>query len=117
MRLPSVYERLSERFVRPLAIDRLKALIDPALTEARDRLPRSALAILREEIDELLEAPAGSGVEAPAWITALLEETAQRSEGREADARWSAELPLGPRVELTWDQIVRQLEAWEDEEG
>ncbi|MFO0895844.1 MAG: hypothetical protein U0836_00325 [Pirellulales bacterium] len=117
LRLPSVYERLSERFVRPLAIDRLKGLIAPAIEEARDDLIGAALTTLREEIDELLEAPAGSGVEAPGWITALLDEVAEQSAAREPDVRWSAELPLGPRVELTWDQIVRQLEAWEDEEA
>jgi hypothetical protein len=117
LRLPSVYERLSERFVRPLAIDRLKGLIAPAIVEARGNSIGPALATLREEIDELLEAPAGSGVEAPAWITALLDEVAEQSAAREPDVRWSAELPLGPKMELTWDQIVRQLEAWEDEEG
>ena len=36
MRLPSIAERLEERFVRPLAIDRLRALVEPAIEELRD---------------------------------------------------------------------------------
>jgi hypothetical protein len=115
LRLPSVYERLSERFVRPLAIDRLRALIVPAIAESRNGQTGPALTTLREEIDELLEAPAGSGVEAPGWITALLDEVAERSAAQSPAPRWSEELPRGPRAPLSWDQIVRQLEAWEDE--
>jgi len=115
-RLPSVFERLSERFVRSLAIDRLKSLIVPAMAEARVGSQGPALTTLREEIDELLEAPAGSGVEAPAWITALLDEVAELASAHVPAVTWSEEFPRGPRAALTWEQIVAQLEAWEDTE-
>ena len=38
MRLPSIADRLGERFVRPLVVDRLCALIEPAMDEAPDKL-------------------------------------------------------------------------------
>ena len=43
MRLPSIAESLSERFVRPLEIDRLCALVRPAIDEIRER-PRTGVA-------------------------------------------------------------------------
>ncbi len=39
MRLPSIADRLGERFVRPLVVDRLCALIEPAMNEAHDKPP------------------------------------------------------------------------------
>ena len=41
MRLQTVADRLSERFVRPLAIDRLRALVGPAIDELRGGAIRS----------------------------------------------------------------------------
>src|SRR5262249_45258380 len=35
MRLPTVADRLSERFLRPLTIDRIRTLVRPAVAEAR----------------------------------------------------------------------------------
>ena len=35
MRLPSIADRLGERFVRPLVIDRLRALVRPAIERGR----------------------------------------------------------------------------------
>jgi hypothetical protein len=35
MRLPTVADRLAERFVRPLVIDRVRALVKPAIDEVR----------------------------------------------------------------------------------
>ena len=43
MRLPSIAERLGERFIRPLEIDRLRALVRPAADEVRDGLPPEKL--------------------------------------------------------------------------
>ena len=37
MRLPSIADRLGERFVRPLVVDRLCALIEPAMDEAHGK--------------------------------------------------------------------------------
>ena len=42
LRLPGIYERLSERFVRTLAIDRVRALVKPALEEGRAGRPGAA---------------------------------------------------------------------------
>ena len=42
MRLPTVTDRLAERFIRPLAIDRVRALVKPAMDEARRNCRQTA---------------------------------------------------------------------------
>ena len=34
MRMPTVADRLAERFIQPLAIDRIRALVDPAIARS-----------------------------------------------------------------------------------
>ena len=65
IRLASIAERLAERFTRPLAIDRVRALVPPAMDAAgvrrsAPRLPRS-----KQEIDSLAREPAGAGLGRP----------------------------------------------------
>ena len=39
MRLPTIADRIAERFIRPLAIDRMRALVRPAMEQAAKHLP------------------------------------------------------------------------------
>ena len=73
VRLPSVAERLGERFTRPLAIDRVRALVGPAIAAA-DTGDRTAIAALEQEIASLAHEPAGAGLDLPDWLAALEEE-------------------------------------------
>ena len=50
MRLRTVADRLEERFVKPLALDRLCALIAPAMMEARHPEPHRSFARLEKEL-------------------------------------------------------------------
>ena len=50
MRLPSIADRLGERFVRPLMVDRLCALVEPAMDEAAGRSPAADAGALRAAI-------------------------------------------------------------------
>ena len=52
MRLPTVTDRLAERFVRPMVIDRVRALVKPAMDEARHHL---AYRRFIEKMDDDLE--------------------------------------------------------------
>ena len=73
IRLPSIAERLSERYTRPLAIDRVRALVAPAIaaTESGDS---ASFAALQQEIASLAEEPAGAGLDLPDWLAALEDE-------------------------------------------
>ena len=113
MRLRSIAERLEERFVRPLLIDRLRALIDPAMEEAGSDKTSAAFAQLCSGIAEFTKEPAGAGFEAPAWLDALQEEL-DRLQSHDADSlgEESIEPYLSiPQVRLPLKEARRQLRA------
>lgn len=74
MRLSTIAGRLEERFVRPLAIDRIRALVAPAVARVRQGEASPEFVALEEEVDELTRTPSGVGFEVPEWIVALEEE-------------------------------------------
>jgi hypothetical protein len=108
IRLPSIAERLGERFTRPLAIDRVRALVGPAVAAA-DSGDSDAIDALRQEIASLAHEPAGAGLDLPDWLAALEEEVSvvrcKRRHHRGADD--------GPRrikqVRLSWDEWQQQI--------
>src|SRR5207244_1358933 len=71
VRLGTVADRLNERFVKPLALDRLCALVEPAMEEARREGNRPAFARLRKEVEAFTATPAGVGLDVPAWLRRL----------------------------------------------
>jgi hypothetical protein len=110
-RLPTVADRLQERFLRPLMIDRIQAHIVPAMNDARRGSCSGAFQLLEQELAEFTENPAGAGLDVPAWISALEQEA-----DRVASARFATEvheLPAIPPQCLTWAQLQQQLRAWE----
>jgi hypothetical protein len=114
MRLATVSDRLSERFVRPLSVDRVRALVRPAAEEARRGLPPTAFTLLAQEASELAEEPCGAGLDLPDWLEELTEEidrvTATLRHPNPAADESLDELPF---VRLTWDDIQTQLTDWD----
>lgn len=109
MRLPSIAERLEERFVRPLEIARLQALAEPAIRELREGETPSSFGQLQQGIAPLLKEPAGVGFELPSWLEALEEEVEEIRLGADEDRS-----PLDPllpvaEVKLTADDVKRQI--------
>ncbi len=74
MWLPSVHERLQERFVRPLQIDRMCGLVPTAVREAREEGAKTAFVELDQQIELFAREPMGVGFEMPEWLSALQEE-------------------------------------------
>jgi hypothetical protein len=108
IRLPSVAERLGERFTRPLAIDRVRALVGPAIAAA-DTGDAAPMEALKEEIASLAQEPAGAGLDLPDWLEALEEEVSVarcKRRHRQADDD-------GPRqieqVRLSWEDWQQQI--------
>lgn len=72
MRLPSVTDHLEERFVRPIAIDRLLAAVpDDPLAAEEDAATADDFARLEAAIDAQLDTPPGSSVDLPEWLRKL----------------------------------------------
>jgi hypothetical protein len=66
VRLPTIADRLGERFVRPLAVDRLRALVRPSVVELRTDGDHTAFSLLEQELLEFTDNPCGSGLDVPA---------------------------------------------------
>lgn len=118
IRLPSICDRLAERFVRPLAIDRLKSLIEPAIDEARRRGDRQTFALLKQELRDFTEHPSGSGLDVPAWLIALEEEVGRCERADERGAEPTDIEPPVPQRRLDWNEVQQQVKSieWDDKD-
>ncbi|MAT71961.1 MAG: hypothetical protein CMJ58_20855 [Planctomycetaceae bacterium] len=110
MQLATVSDRLSERFTRPAIIDRVRAMVGPAMDRT---CPDSdaAFATLEREITELASQPHGAGLDVPDWLTALEDEV---TEARSRLTHVSSADRLARRigqVRLSWEEINRQLDG------
>jgi hypothetical protein len=86
MWLPSVHERLQERFVRPLQIDRMCGLVPKAIRQVQRNESKAAFDELYAQIENFAKDPMGVGFEMPEWLSALRNEvmsTRMDSEGLE----------------------------------
>lgn len=114
MRMPTVADRIAERFIRPLTIDRIRALIAPAMAEARRGGPTPQFDLLREETALLTREPTGVGLDLPAWLVALEEEV---DEALAAQQHGPAREDLARAVPcrlLSYEQALAELECEED---
>lgn len=111
MRLPSVADRLRERFIQPLAIDRLRALVRPAVEERRTNRPPQSFEVLEESVAQFTAEPSCVGFTVPDWLEALEEEIEQiRLQGERGESR---EAPQVPQVRLSAQAIQEQLAQWD----
>lgn len=117
MRMPAVADHLNERFVKPLAVNRMLALVRRAVrsqSEKDNDIAAEAFAMLREEIVRYMEDRQGSGIEIPDWLQDL------HDEADLADAK----VMMSAVDEETWDDanravldrdaIVAQLGRWSE---
>ena len=74
MWLPSVHERLQERFVRPLQIDRMCGLVPKAIRQIQREESGTAFDELYAQIEIFAKDPMGVGFEMPEWLSALRNE-------------------------------------------
>jgi hypothetical protein len=116
MRLPSIAERLSDRFVRPLSIDRLRALVRPAIEELRSGRNSGACTRLEEEIAQFTHEVVGAGFDVPSWLEAL-EQEVDRVQVQAADEDDALDPLLRlPQVRLSLEEARRQIKSMIDGE-
>ena len=113
MRIPMIADRLAERFVKPLAIDRLRAMVEPAIEEMRRGGAAPVFELLESECANWSHEPTGAGLDIPPWINALEEEVERINEAHEilANDDWNLGrfLPFTP---LSVTEIHNQLDQW-----
>jgi hypothetical protein len=110
--LPSVSDRLNERFVKPLSVNRMLALVRPSIqTATTGEEAAEKFQLLREEIDAYMEDTAGSAIDIPQWLQDVEREVSRQE--MPSDYIRPAELEVRLPTVLTTEQDVRgQLETW-----
>jgi hypothetical protein len=113
IRLATIADHLGERFVKPMAIDRLCALIAPALHEAREHFDRDEPCRLEEELRPHADVPSGVGLALPAWLTRLEGELHRvRAAESALGSLIEAHAPV-PAVAVPFEELAEQLRDWQ----
>jgi hypothetical protein len=103
VRLRTVRDRLQERFVAQLAIDRLASRLAPAwrAAEAGEDEHNPAFVALASEVESFAATPTGVGLDVPPWLRRLESDLAQlRREKRR---------PESPESRLSLQELRDQL--------
>ncbi|MBI3823785.1 MAG: hypothetical protein HY289_14035 [Planctomycetes bacterium] len=113
IRLATIRDRIEERFVQPLVLDRLCALIEPALEHAESAPAKDEISPLEKELEPFATTPSGVGLDAPTWLIRLQNElervrTAQSDLGNLAETAFHV-----PKVTVPFQALVDQLSDWE----
>jgi hypothetical protein len=113
MQLPLIRDYLSERFVKPLAVNRMLALVEPACRDADTHTHNgTSFSVLCEEINNYMSGSYGSGIDVPPWLRNLEQEINRVNTVTSPfrhDSELTLELPMPPR---TRDDIEEQLATW-----
>jgi hypothetical protein len=108
MRLPSIAERLEERFTKPLRVDQLVALVKPAMEEIRENRELKTFPQLEKLVDQFTKKIEGAGYETPEWLAALEDEAAQVQAPIIEEDNPDPYLTL-PEVKLSIDEARKQI--------
>ena len=109
MRMPTIADRIEERFVQPMTIDRMRSLVEPAMSDAEADRFSAAFEQLEAEANELSRTPVGVGLDLPPWLSALedeVEKIGKRNLISEIDPQELMTIPVSP---LTLDELKTQL--------
>jgi hypothetical protein len=118
IRLATIRDRIEERFVQPLVLDRLCALIEPALEQAisspGNTTPGSeGVTALEKELELFATNPSGVGLDVPPWLVRLQNEL-ERIRTSQSDLGYLAETMFHvPEVAVPFESLVAQLHDWE----
>jgi len=117
LRLPTIGDLLAERFVRALAIDRVQALVRPAIDERRRGEMHTTFNLLEQEIAEFTDHPRGAGLDVPTWLQAL-EEEAERILAQSGNTESiEDDDSFFPRVDIPPADVLQQVRTWDAGEG
>jgi hypothetical protein len=114
VRMPTIADHLGEHFTKPLTLDRIRILIEPAIEAARGGKPHpESFARFREALHDYADTPTGVGLEVPQWIRTL-EHEVHRVRAHEHGLLEPLETHLRlPRAPLSHEDLDRQLEIWD----
>lgn len=109
MRMATIVDRLEERFIRPMALDRLCALVEPAMVEAKEYLDADMACPLEEELEPFAARPSGVGLDMPPWIQRLEDELERVKTSKTALANLAENLFQVPKAPLQFSTLADQF--------
>lgn len=113
MRLASISDRLHQRFLHALVVDRICALVAPAMDVQHPVVADHAFSRLEQYGAELLQHPSGSGWDLPVWLQKLDQEVQRvrwgTEEADETGVLAALFLPSG----YSLSHLARQLRRWD----
>ncbi|MEM8669608.1 MAG: hypothetical protein AAGG48_18925 [Planctomycetota bacterium] len=109
MRMPTVADRIMERFVQPMTIDRMRALVGPAMRDAESNQESKSFFLLEQEAELLTRHPTGVGLDVPAWLDSLEEEVEQLAKRRASSEIDPKSLMTIAIVALSRKELDQQL--------
>lgn len=114
MQLPSLLDRLNERFVKPLAVNRMRSLVPRAMDDAETNndVASEAFEKLSSEIDDYLNTTAGSGIDIPPWLRRLEEEVRSKIGDNDAQQTSTESTIRLPHIPLSLKDLKQQLRNW-----
>lgn len=112
LRLPSIRARVEERFLDPLAVDRLCALVEPVMAEQPSGGP--AFDQFAQLISERARGAGADPTEMPHWLRRLFHEVHQVRERHRQPAATSEPHARLPMRTLTHAELARELECWRE---
>jgi hypothetical protein len=117
MQLTTVSDRINERFVRPLELDALRALVRPAVENAQQgNTTNESFTQLEEGLTDFTEQPTGVGLDVPAWLSELEDEVVRATQPSSTLGALEANLLSCTREKLSPGAIRQQLEDWDESE-
>lgn len=112
IRLATIRDRVEEGFVRPMTIDRLCALVQPAYEAARERFEGDEPLPLEIEMEPLAAAPTGVGLDVPPWILRLESELNRVRTSQSVLVSLAETLFQVPRRQVPFKELADDLRDW-----
>lgn len=114
VKLPALKDHIEERFVKPIAINRMLALVREIMEEKDETVRREYFDDLRVQIEQYQDGTSGTGLEVPEWLRVLDQEL----RNFEAPEHLSND-PYGEQiiipVTINLREMRRQLKTWNDD--
>ena len=113
IRLATIRDRLEERFVQPMVLDHLCALIEPDLVHAKQTLGKDEISPLERALAPFAATPSGVGLDVTSWVSRLQGELERVLAAKSDLASLAETMYQVPTVETPFAELVDQLRDWE----
>ncbi len=106
-------DHIEERFVKPLAVNRMVALVKQTMQEEDALKKRELFDDLRVEIENYQDGTYGTGLEVPEWLRLLDQEVRnQESPDLSSGDPYSKQIIIPVAINLR--EMRRQLKTWDN---